>query len=182
MVLAWAAGLRPSWKSNTRCFLYLYTCTWPFCNRLTAVDQRDAGKRFRDKLLQWVFRIVAWFRLRGTTVNPTVSPTCSKQGELRSGCSGLCLAEFWLSTKMRILQPLWETCSSLWLYPGEEINVWSEFPLLQLVPLHIFVVFLRLFVCLSKPHKNYALLWYHLRAVLCLLYCFLKESVVLGQW
>lgn len=91
---------------DMRHFLWLYTYIWPFCTkRLAVLVQRNAGKYFRDKPSQLAFRIVAWFKVEGNTVNAVVSPVCLKQGQLRSGCSGLCPAEFWLSTKTRVFQP-----------------------------------------------------------------------------
>lgn len=108
---------------DMRHFLWLYTYIWPFCTkRLAVLVQRNAGKYFRDKLSQLAFRIVAWFKVEGNTVNAVVSPECSKQGQLRSGCSGLCPAEFWLSTKTRVFQPPWHTRSTVWPCLGEKNN------------------------------------------------------------
>lgn len=108
----------------TRTFLEIKDMRhWPFCKGLMVVDQRDAGKYFHGKLLQLVFSTEVWLRLERITINPVVSPTCSNQGQLRALSSGFCPSQFWLPTKMRLLQPLWGTSSSVWLSHGERINV-----------------------------------------------------------
>lgn len=96
---------------------------WPFCKGLMVVDQRDAGRCFYDKLLQLVFSTAVSFRLGRITINPTFSPTCSNQGQLRALSSRLCPSQFWLPAKMRLLQHLWGTSYSVWPSHGKRINV-----------------------------------------------------------
>lgn len=96
---------------------------WPFCKGLIDVDQRDAGKCFHDELLPLVLSTAVWFRLERITVNPVFSPMCSKQGQLRAFSSRLFPSQFWLPTKMRLLQPLWGTSYGVWLSHSKRINV-----------------------------------------------------------
>lgn len=54
--------------------------------------------------------------------------------QITLGCTGLCPAGFWLSSRMEILHHLWITCSSNYLHCEKVFStVKSEFLLLQFV-------------------------------------------------
>lgn len=54
--------------------------------------------------------------------------------QITLGCSGLCPAGFWLSSRMDILHHLWISCSNDYLHCEKDFTtVKSEFPLLQFV-------------------------------------------------
>lgn len=143
---------------------------WPFCKALMVVD---AAKCFHDKLLQLVFSTAVWFRLERITINPVFSPVCSNQGQLRALSSRLFPPQFWEEER-------WGSCS----LSGEPVMVFDHPTVEELMYNQNFLccnlclcisLSSFMFFCLSRSHKNKALLWYHLRGFLCSLHCFVRR-------
>lgn len=72
--------------------------------------------------------------------------------QITLGCSGLCPAGFWLSSRMDILHHLWISCSNDYLHFEKDFStVNSEFPLLQ------FVTVASSFFCCSSLQRAWLL-------------------------
>jgi len=93
------------------------------------------------------------------------SSPCSKQGQLRTACSGLHPVMCWISARMETLQPLWATYSSVWPLNSKQVisYVHIEFPIFLSMPIASLVVSLG-----TTTQKHLARLPYSSSPVRCL--------------